>query len=89
MPEVVPVTLTETVQARGETVTRERITVQETGKLGVVYILPGTTQMQKLQALRSLVASQRMWDQLPLLAYIADIQAAPTSLETVEVDFLD
>lgn len=83
------VVLTETVQAYGETITKRRTTVQDTSKLAQVFVLPGETVMQKLDSLRALIASQRYWEQTPLLDYIADIQAAPVSLGTAEVTEVD
>lgn len=85
---VEPITVTETVQARGATVTRERTTVQDTSKLAQVYVLPGETVMQKLASLRAL-ASLRELPQIELLAYIEDIRSAPLLLDTVEVDDVD
>lgn len=76
--------VTETVQLNGGTVQQERLTVQT--KFNPVYQLPGTTQAQKVEALKTWVASNRVYHQLELLGYIDDILAAPTSLGTVEVE---
>ncbi len=87
---IIPITITETVQARGETVTRERQTVQETSKLPRRYVLVGETQAQKLMSLLGWVSSyQGLFHQLELLGYIEDILAAPTTLETYEVTNAD
>jgi hypothetical protein len=83
--EVQQVTLTETVQARGETVTRERITVQDTSKLPPVYVLPGETMRQKLDSLKAM-AAQRQLGQLELLELLDDARLAPLLLETTEVE---
>ena len=85
MAEVIPITITETVQARGETVTRTRDTVQEISKLPRTYTLPGETQYQKVQSLQQWVSQNRVFHQLELLGYIEDILAAPAVLETIEV----
>ncbi len=85
MADMVPVTVTETVQARGETITRTRETVQDLSKLPRAYTLRGETQTQKVEALREYVAQNRVYHQLELLAYIEDILLAPVLLETFEV----
>jgi hypothetical protein len=83
---LIPVSVLEIVQARGETVTRTRETVQDTSKLARTYYLPGETMKQKLYSLQGYIASTREPEQLVLLAYIEDILQAPQLLETVAVD---
>ena len=83
--QVAPVTLLETVQARGETVTRERHTVQDTSKLPGVYVLRGETVVQKLLSFQQYVAANLVFGQLELLGYIEDMLSAPVLLETTEV----
>lgn len=83
--QVIPVVVTETVQARGEVTTRERHTVQDTSKLARTYVLSGDTVAQKLGSLRA-IAATKFISQLELLSYIEDIQSAPYYLETVDAE---
>lgn len=82
----VSITLTETVQSYGQVYQQERQTVQDISKLRPAYSLAGDTQSQKLESFRQWVASNRVFDQLTLLAYVEDILSAPTMLETYEID---
>jgi hypothetical protein len=82
---LIPVSVLETVQARGETVTRTRETVQDTSKLARTYYLPGVTVMQKLYMLQGYAASGPL-TQLALLGYLEDILQAPLLLETTEAE---
>lgn len=68
--EVQRVILTETVQARGETVTRERHTVQVVEP--EPFTLSGDTVMQRLDSLKAYAASKHL-EQTELLALIEQV----------------
>lgn len=83
-----PTEVIETVQWRGQTVTRVRKTLQDPLKLGRELYLSGETVMQKLESLKQLAALESI-SQLDLLEYIQYIMDSPLVLETVPAEDVD